>query len=78
MPTTQLDVEVRARAERTTPEFRQRYRERARVERKVAQVKCRNAKLPWRGLNKARAWIRLRAAALNLDRLGRLGHIRAA
>lgn len=68
----------RGRAERATPAFLERYRERARVERKVAQVKCRSAKLPWRGLDKVRAWIRLRTAALNLDRLGRLGHLRPA
>lgn len=62
-----------ARAERWTPEFRDRYRQRARVERKAAQIKFRNPKIPWRGLPKAQAWIRLRAAALNLDRIGRLG-----
>jgi hypothetical protein len=42
------------------------------VERKAAQVKSRSPKIPWRGLDKARAWVKLRAAALNLDRLGRL------
>jgi hypothetical protein len=42
------------------------------VERKAAQVKFRSPKIPWRGLDKARAWVKLRAAALNLDRLGRL------
>jgi hypothetical protein len=32
-------------------------------------------KLPWRGLTKADTWARLRAGALNLDRIGRLGLI---
>ena len=61
-----------ARQDRWTPEFRRRYRERARVERKNAQLKCRRAKLPWRGLRKANAWLKLRMAALNLDNLGRM------
>lgn len=61
-----------ARQARWSPEFRNRYRERARVERKNAQLKCRRAKLPWRGLRKANAWLKLRMAALNLDNLGRL------
>ena len=60
-----------ARQARWTPQFRNRYRERARVERKNAQLKCRRAKLPWRGLRKANAWLKLRMAALNLDNLGR-------
>jgi hypothetical protein len=64
---------AQARAARWTPEFRHRYRERSRVERKAAQVKYRGAKLPWRGLAKADAWLKLRIAALNLDRIGRLG-----
>ncbi len=63
----------RARAERWTSQFQQRYRERARVERKAAQMKFRSSKIPWRGLRKAQAWAKLRAAALNLDRIGRLG-----
>ena len=62
-----------ARAARWTPEFRVRYRRRARAERKIAQVKSRQTKLPWRGLIKARGWAHLRAGALNLDRIGRLG-----
>jgi transposase len=62
-----------ARAARWTPEFRRRYGERSRIERKIAQVKYRNPKLPWRGLPKADAWVKLKAAALNLDRIGRLG-----
>jgi len=61
-----------ARQARWTPEFRNRYRERARVERKNAQLKCRRTKLPWRGLRKANAWLKLRIAALNLDNLGRM------
>lgn len=61
-----------ARTERWTERFRARYRDRARVERKAAQVKFRSPKLPWRGVLKAQAWARLKAAALNLDRLGRL------
>jgi transposase len=64
-----------ARAIRWTPEFRDRYRQRARAERKIAQLKARQTKIPWRGLTKARAWARLRAGALNLDRIGRLGLI---
>jgi transposase len=62
-----------ARAARWTEEFRQRYGERSRIERKAAQVKYRSAKMPWRGLTKADAWLKLRVAALNLDRIGRLG-----
>lgn len=62
-----------ARAARWTLEFRDRYRHRVRVERKAAQVKFRSPKLPWRGVVKAKAWIKIKAAALNLDRLGRLG-----
>lgn len=62
-----------ARAARWTPEFRDRYRHRVRVERKAAQVKFRSPKLPWRGIVKTKAWIKIKAAALNLDRLGRLG-----
>ena len=49
-----------ARAARWTPEFRVRYRRRARAERKIAQVKSRQTKLPWRGLIKARGWAHLR------------------
>jgi hypothetical protein len=64
-----------ARAIRWSPEFRDRYRQRARAERKIAQLKTRQTKIPWRGLTKARAWARLRAGALNLDRIGRLGLI---
>jgi hypothetical protein len=64
-----------ARAQRWTPEFRDRYRQRARAERKIAQLKHRSAKIPWRGLPNARAWAQLRAGALNLDRIGRLGLI---
>jgi hypothetical protein len=60
-----------ARRARWTPEFRHRYRERARIERKNAQFKSRAAKIPWRGLPKAGFWVKLRMAALNLDRLGR-------
>ena len=64
-----------ARAQRWTPEFRDRYRHRARAERKIAQLKSRTAKVPWRGLVNTRAWAQLRAGALNLDRIGRLGLI---
>jgi transposase len=64
---------AQARAQRWTPEFRQRYRYRSRIERKAAQVKFRSPKLPWRGLTKANAWLQLKIASLNLDRLGRLG-----
>jgi Transposase DDE domain len=39
---------ITARQARWTPEFRDRYRERARVERKNAQLKSRRTKLPWR------------------------------
>ena len=62
---------IAARRARWTPQFRQRYRERARVERKNAQLKSRWTKLPWRGVRKANAWLKLRMAALNLDNLGR-------
>jgi transposase len=62
-----------ARAIRWTPGFRDRYRQRARAERKIAQLKARQTNIPWRGLTKAQAWARLRAGALNLDRIGRLG-----
>jgi hypothetical protein len=61
-----------ARQSRWTPEFRERYRQRAQVERKNAQLKSRRAKLPWRGVAKANTWLKLRMAALNLDRLGRI------
>jgi hypothetical protein len=61
-----------ARAARWTPEFRDRYRERARSERKNAQLKFRTQKIPWRGLVKADAWVKIRVAALNLDRIGRI------
>ena len=61
-----------ARALRWTEEFRDRYRERARVERKNAQLKFRTRKIPWRGLVKADAWVKIRTAALNLDRMGRM------
>jgi hypothetical protein len=63
---------IAARQARWTSQFRQRYRERARVERKNAQLKSRRAKLPWRGVRKANAWLTLRMAALNLDKLARL------
>jgi len=62
---------IEARQARWTPEFRHRYRQRAQVERKNAQLKSRQAKLPWRGVRKANAWLQLRMAALNLDNLGR-------
>lgn len=63
---------IAARQARWTSEFRNRYRERARVERKNAQLKSRRTKLPWRGVRKANAWLKLRMAALNLDNLGRM------
>jgi len=63
---------IAARQARWTAEFRQRYRERARVERKNAQLKCRRTKLPWRGLRKANTWLKLRMTVLNLDNLGRM------
>ena len=63
---------VAARQARWTDEFRERYRERVRVECKNAQLKSRQTKLP-RGLTKANAWLQLRMAALNLDRIGRFG-----
>jgi hypothetical protein len=61
-----------ARKARWTPEFRDRYRERARIERKNAQLKFRTQKIPWRGLVKADAWVKLRVAVLNMDRIGRM------
>lgn len=63
---------AQARKARWGPGFRQRYRHRAQVERKNAQLKSRTAKLPWRGVTKANAWLELRMAALNLDRLGKM------
>lgn len=62
-----------ARAARWTPGFRDRYRERSRIERKAAQIKLRQPKVPWRGIAKVDAWLKLKIAALNLDRIGRLG-----
>jgi IS5 family transposase len=69
------EILAAARAARSTPQFRHRYRQRARAERKVAQIKARQSKIPWRGLTKAISWAELRAGALNLDRIGRLGLI---
>jgi Transposase DDE domain len=63
---------IAARRARWTPEFRHRYRQRAQVERNNAQLKSRRAKLPWRGVRKANTWVKLRMAALNLDKLGRM------
>ena len=65
-----------ARAQRHEPEFLSRYRLRTQAERKIAQIKSRTKKVPWRGLDKANLWLDLRIAALNLDRAGRLGIIR--
>ena len=62
-----------ARAGRWSEAFRLRYGERSRIERKAAQLKYRSTKLPWRGLAKADAWLKLKVAAMNLDRMGRLG-----
>ena len=62
-----------ARAARWTEEFRERYGERSRIERKAAQLKYRSPKVPWRGVVKADAWLKLKVAAMNLDRIGRLG-----
>ena len=64
-----------ARAQRHEPQFLSRYRLRSQAERKIAQIKSRTKKLPWRGLDKASLWLDLRIAALNLDRAGRLGII---
>lgn len=61
-----------ARAQRWTPAFVDRYRQRAQIERKAAQVKSRTSGVPWRGLVKVNLWLDLRIAALNLDRAGRL------
>jgi transposase len=63
---------IAARQARWTPQFRRRYRERARIERKNAQLKSRRPKLPWRGVRKANVWLKLRMAALNLDSLGHM------
>jgi hypothetical protein len=60
-----------ARAARWTPGFRDRYGQRSRIERKAAQLKYRSPKVPWRGLLKVDAWLKLKVAALNLDRMGR-------
>ena len=69
------EILAAARAARSTPQFQLRYRERARAERKIAQIKVRQSKIPWRGLANAIHWAELRAGALNLDRIGRLGII---
>ena len=69
------EVLAPARAQRWTPEFLDRYRQRAQAERKVAQIKSRTNSVPWRGLNKVNLWLDLRIAALNLDRFGRLAII---
>ena len=61
-----------ARRARWTKAFRDRYRERARSERKNAQLKFRTQKIPWHGLVKADAWVQIRVAALNLDKMGRI------
>lgn len=42
-----------------------------------ALLKSRRAKLPWRGVRKANAWLKLRMAALNLDNLGRIAVVSA-
>ena len=60
---------------RGKPKFLARYRLRSQAERKVAQIKSRTKRVPWRGLDKANLWLDLRIAALNLDRAGRLGII---
>lgn len=62
-----------ARAQRWTPAFLNRYRQRAQAERKVAQIKSRVTAVPRRGLANVNAWLDMRIAALNLDRIGRLG-----
>jgi len=62
-----------ARAKRWQPEFLERYKQRAQSERKVAQVKNRVKGVPRRGLVNVNTWLDLRIAALNLDRIGRLG-----
>lgn len=64
-----------ARAQRREPEFLSRYRQRSQAERKIAHLKARTKRLPWRGLAKAGQWLEWRVAALNLDRAGRLGII---
>ena len=42
-----------ARAQRHEPEFLARYRLRSQAERKIAQIKSRTKRVPWRGLHKA-------------------------
>ena len=64
-----------ARAQRREPEFLARYRQRSQAERKIAHLKARTRRLPWRGLAKAGHWLEWRTAAINLDRIGRLGII---
>ena len=71
--TTDEELLAPARAARWTRPFRDRYGQRSRIERKAAQLKYRTPKLPWRGLPKADAWLKLKVASLNLDRIGRLG-----
>ncbi len=58
---------IEARQARWTRQFRRRYRQRAQVERKNAELQSRSSKLPWRGVRKANAWLTLPMAALNLD-----------
>ncbi len=69
------EVLAPARAQRWTPDFIERYRQRAQIERKVAQVKARANNIPWRGLTNVNLWLDLRIAAINLDRIARLGLI---
>ena len=64
-----------ARAQRREPEFLARYRQRSQAERKIAHIKARTKRVPWRGLAKAGHWLEWRTAAINLDRIGRLGII---
>jgi Transposase DDE domain len=61
-----------ARKARWGNEFRQRYRQRAQVERKNAQLKSRSTKLPRRSRAKAATWLQRRMAALDLDSLGKV------
>jgi hypothetical protein len=64
------ELPVATRQARWTAEFKQRYRERARSNARAPSSNL-ERKLPWRGLRKASAWLKLRMAALNPDRLGR-------
>lgn len=64
-----------AKVQRWEPVSLDRYRQRARAERKVAQVMRRIKGIPWRGIVNVNTWLDLCIAAIRPDRAGRLGLI---